>query len=116
MRYQTISPALEAKHHPSVRHQMKRASSGLRLLVAVLYETMAAHQRYERLKRRGLDDAAAVRLAFFGPSIPDEARAAMRTPCRASVQAPLTVGGHREAMWGMQTAGGSAEPTLDVSR
>jgi hypothetical protein len=62
MQYQTIPPALEADCPSSVRP----ASSGLRLLVAVLYEATAAHQRYENLKRSGLSDATAVRQAFFG--------------------------------------------------
>jgi hypothetical protein len=62
MRYQTIPPALEANCPSPVRP----ASSGLRLVVAVLYETITIHRRYERLKRSGLSDATAIRQAFFG--------------------------------------------------
>lgn len=70
MRYQTIPPALEASCPASVQP----ASSGLRLLVAVLLEAIAAHQRYERLKRSGLPDATAVRQALFGPGTVDRAK------------------------------------------
>ena len=115
MRYQTIPPALEANCHPSVRRQVRPAPSGLRLLAAVLCEAIAAHRRYERLKRSGLPDATAVRHAFFGPSIIDEAQGPMRTPCQAPAEVPLTFGCHGKTTWGVSTVvGGSADPTLDL--
>ena len=111
MRYETIPPALEANCDPSVRRQVRPASSGLRLLAAVLYEAIAAHSLYERLKRRGLDDASAVRQAFFGPSIGDETQGAMQTPCQASAQVPLASSCDGETTWDVSpVAGGSADP------
>jgi hypothetical protein len=114
MRYQTIPSALEKNRHPSVRRQVASAPSGLRLLAAVLREAIAAHRRYERLKNSGLPDATAVREAFFGPSVGDKARGAMRTPFKASGQVPHTFDCHGEATWGLPTiADGSADPTLE---
>ena len=42
------------------------ALSVLRLLFAVLGDALAAQRNYERLRRKGLPDAKAIRQAFFG--------------------------------------------------
>jgi hypothetical protein len=41
-------------------------TSAIRLIYSVLGDALAAQRSYERLRRKGLPDAKAIRQAFFG--------------------------------------------------
>jgi hypothetical protein len=44
----------------------RSALSALRMLCIVLEDALAAHRSYERLRRKGVPDAKAIRRAFLG--------------------------------------------------